>query len=146
MRYAVICLMLVACCCADELPNAPSSSFVEQRTARPAPAIHWSSSNRVWTRKFIFAHSFMLASGIYDAEVTHQGLAHHLCVEKNFGDPYPSRGKIYRDAMLPMAAATAADWLMAKIGIPVAPYTVMPAEISLTHFRSGSRWFTHECW
>ncbi|HEX4489349.1 MAG TPA: hypothetical protein VH088_23950 [Terriglobales bacterium] len=146
MRHAVICLMLGACCFAENLPDAPSSAYIEQGASMPVPTVHWSIANPVWTKKFIFAHSLMLASGVYDAEITHQGLAHHRCVEKNFGDPYPSRGKIYRDAMLPIAAATAADWFMAKIGIPVVPYTVMPGEISVMHFRSGSRWFTHDCW
>jgi hypothetical protein len=146
MRRVVICLMLLACASAEELPEAPSHALLVRKSFSLVPAPHWSNSNRVWTKKFILAHGILLASGVYDAEVTHQGLAHHRCVEKNFGDPYPSRGKIYRDAMFPIAAATAGDWLLAKLGVPVAPYAVLPGGLSIVHFRSGSQWFTHDCW
>jgi hypothetical protein len=140
-----ICLLLVANVLAENLPDAPST-FLQRRSPVSAHSAGRSNAQRVWTRKFLAAHGILLASGIYDAEVTHQGLAHHRCVEKNFGNPYPSRGKSYRDALLPIAAVTAADWAMAKLRIPILPYTLMPAGLSVVHFQSGSQWFTHDCW
>ena len=52
---------------------------------------------------------------MFDIEVTHQGLAHHKCVEGNEELGYtPSRGKMYRNDMLFIAGVTIADSVLRK--------------------------------
>ena len=38
------------------------------------------TNREVFDKKFWIAHGIFLDSIIYDAELTHQGLAHHRCV------------------------------------------------------------------
>jgi hypothetical protein len=52
--------------------------------------------SKLLSRPFIINHSIYLGSEVFDAEITHAGLAHHRCVELNINPPRPSRGDLYR--------------------------------------------------
>lgn len=109
------------------------------------PAVPLEKRATVWNKKFIAAHAVFLGAIVYDAELTHQGLAHHKCVEANtsFGT-HPSRGEIYGKSLLAFGAIGGMDWLLAKTGIRYVPY-VGPAFGSAIHFTGGSKWLT-DCW
>lgn len=50
---------------------------------------------------------------VFDVEMTHQGIAHHKCVENEVGDLFPSRGGTYRTDLLVLAGLTALDYALA---------------------------------
>jgi len=138
---------------AGALPDAPGSltggeastglTYAPTRSRAPEPAL---KTVKVFNKKFIAAHTAFLASIVYDAELTHQGLAHHKCVEAN---PYlglhPSRGEVYRQNLLAFGAISGLDWATARfIKIPYIPY-VTPIVETTVHIQGGSKWLT-ECW
>ena len=110
---------------------------------RPEPALR---NDSVVNKKFIVAHAVLLGSLVYDAELTHEGLAHHKCVEANpYLGVHPSRGEIYGENLLAFGAITGLDWITARlIKVHYLPY-VLPAAESVVHLRGGSQWLT-ECW
>jgi hypothetical protein len=137
----------------EALPDAPGSlsggrvstgvSYRPIRSRPPEPAL---KTVKVFNKKFIAAHTAFLGSIIYDAELTHQGLAHHKCVEAN---PYlgvrPSRGEVYKQNLLTFGAISGLDWATARfIKIPYIPY-VTPIVETTVHIQGGSKWLT-ECW
>lgn len=92
----------------------------------------------------LIAGDFM--AGAFDAEMTHEGIAHHVCVEGSVHPPYPSRGDLYR-AQIPEYAATAAVgfiWLKVR-----GPKWLMPALLTgpiYGHiFKGGLPWY-EGCW
>jgi hypothetical protein len=102
-------------------------------------------NNTVFTTKFIAVHAALLASTVYDAEVTHQGLAHHKCAEGNAHlGTHPGRGKIYAESLLAFGAISGLDWLIARTRIRYLPYIAPTAETEV-HLSGGSRWLA-ECW
>jgi hypothetical protein len=120
-----------------------SAVYEPNQVKQPEPALR---NDNVLNKKFIAAHAFLLGSMVYDAELTHEGLAHHKCVEAN---PYlgihPSRGKIYGQNLLAFSAITGLDWMTAKlVRVHYLPY-IAPIAESVVHFRGGSQWLT-ECW
>lgn len=111
-----------------ELPQAPSSSKIENR-------IFW-----------ITHGIFLPASVVYDVEVTHQGLAHHKCIE---GNPilrgHPSRGQLY---LLDGGAALGEfglDYLLHRAHLKYVD-NVSAVIGGVFHFQAGSTWFTHGCY
>jgi hypothetical protein len=76
--------------------------------------------------------------------MTHQGLAHHKCVEENGGDPHPGRGELYGKDLGVMALSTGFDWFMARNRIPLVPY-VLPIAGTAEHVRGGTAWVTEGC-
>ncbi|HEY6766522.1 MAG TPA: hypothetical protein VI386_17320 [Candidatus Sulfotelmatobacter sp.] len=127
--------------------NAEPSGFYvtlssEKLLGPPKPPIE---RINVWDKKFIAAHSFFLGSLVYDAELTHQGLAHHRCVEGNSHlGTHPGRGEIYGKSLLAFSAITGADWLIGKTGIRYLPYLGATAG-SAFHLSGGSKWLA-DCW
>jgi hypothetical protein len=113
------------------------------QSKQPEPALR---NDSVLNKKFIAAHAVLLGSMVYDAELTHVGLAHHKCVEANpYLGAHPSRGEIYGQNLLAFAAIAGLDWITAKlIKVHCLPY-VAPIAESVVHFRGGSQWLT-ECW
>lgn len=104
---------------------------------------------RTLTKTFIIAHSAYLAANVFDIEMTHQGVAHHKCVEGGFdGDRHPSRGEMYATDMGIFAALTTFDWLFAKAQPPKA-FKWMPlmgATWGTTvHLKGGIDWY-NRCW
>jgi hypothetical protein len=137
----------------EALPDAPGSlnggeastavTYAPTRFRAPEPAL---KTVKVFNKKFIAAHTAFLGSIVYDAELTHQGLAHHKCVEAN---PYlglhPSRGELYKQNLLTFGGIGGLDWLAGRfIKIPYVPYVTPVVETTL-HIQGGSKWLT-ECW
>jgi hypothetical protein len=134
------------------LPDAPEprgreefspAAYVSSGSKQPVAAI---KAEPVLNKKFIAVHAAFLASIVYDAELTHQGLAHHKCVESNTElGPHPGRGTIYGQNMLAFGVIGGLDWVAARfIKIPFLPY-VTPSVASAEHITGGSKWLT-ECW
>ena len=126
---------------ADSIPDAPQpQSLLLQSPQRSADIAHQKSSPKVLDKKFVLLHTLFLGSVVYDSEVTHQGLAHHKCVEA-YGKPYPSRGDLYAKNLGYAAAFTALDYLLKRMNVRFAPF--VPATIgTIKHIRGGTSWFT----
>ena len=99
----------------------------------------------VLSKKFLAAHTVYLGSIVYDAELAHQGLAHHRCVEENTNlGIHPSRGEFYAKSLLVFGAVSGLDWFIAKTGIRYLPY-IGPATGTAIHLTGGSKWLA-DCW
>ncbi len=127
----------------SNLPDTPQPQMLQQ----PAHRSEISERTRptVWNKKFIGAHAAYLGAIVYDIEVTHQGLAHHKCVEETGTDRIPSRGELYGKDLPVFAASMGLDWLLARYKIPYMPY-VLPAAGTVVHVRGGTKWFTEGCY
>lgn len=126
MKSLLISLLLLSLANAQSLPNAPSKT--EKR-------IFWISNAVV-----------LPASIVYDAEVTHQGIAHHKCWEANSNLPrHPSRGQLYLYNGAFAAAEFGLDLLLHKAHIH---YLDNAGAVfgSIVHFQAGSTWFTKGCY
>ena len=143
------------------LPNAPEPRLTGPRTGKeedPLPAITYEPKRvkekepeppitgaGVWNKKFIAVHAAFLGSIVYDAELTHQGLAHHNCVEANPNlGSHPSRAEIYRENVVAFGAINGLDWFAAKIKIRYLPY-IGPVVGTVVHLTAGSKWLA-QCW
>ena len=103
---------------------------------------------RALTKTFLLVHATYLAANVFDIEMTHQGLAHHNCVEGGFdGDPHPSRGELYRQDMAVFAVITGFDYLFAKTHPPkwFPVQYFMPAMAIGKHLKGGIDWYSR-CW
>jgi hypothetical protein len=146
---AVLIFMAAGTLCLAQ--DSPSSNLPEtpqpQMLLQPAPPPEISQRARptVWNKKFIAAHAAYLGAIVYDIEVTHQGLAHHKCLEKTGGDPSPSRGELYGKDLPVYAASAGLDWVLAKYKIPYMPY-VLPVAGTVVHVQGGTKWFTEGCY
>jgi hypothetical protein len=129
------------------LPDAPStlhqSSNVGHLDRRGNLVYPNDKPKKILTKPFLGAHAIFLASTVFDVEMTHQGLAHHMCVEQN-GTPHPSRGELYQSQLLQFAAVSGVDLLLQAAHLKFAPY--MGAIIgTIKHVDGGTRWATG-CW
>jgi hypothetical protein len=132
MREILIILLLCGSAFAqgatlnDQFPEAPEpvkrmpyGDLAHDRTGDPVKP-------RVLTKTFFLVHGTYLAANVFDIEMTHQGIAHHNCVEGGFdGDPHPSRGEMYAQDMTIFSFITGLDYLFAS-----------------THPRNGFRFIT----
>lgn len=128
-----------------QLPDAPQPQTpVPPLVTRKVDlkALTWHQT--LHSKTFWVFHGAMLASTIYDVEITHEGLAHHKCVENSFENQYPSRGDLYKTNLPFIAGFTVADLLLRKVGVPFG-YYVAPAVGSFKHLRGGTKWLTN-CW
>jgi hypothetical protein len=137
------------------LPNAPEPpDALSFREASPLTGVYEPSRvtapeaparRTVWNKKLIVAHAVFLGSIVYDAELTHQGLAHHNCEEGNASlGTHPSRGELYRKNMLSFGAISGIDWFTNKTKMRYLPY-LGPVVGSAVHLVGGSKWLA-ECW
>lgn len=108
---------------AKELPDAPSHA----------------------RRNFWVAHAGLLAATVYDEEITHQGIAHHRCVEANVNPPYPSRGDLYKNGLAFDAIVTGFDYLLYRSVGHYSQYSGAAVGI-IKHVHGGTRWITAGCW
>jgi hypothetical protein len=165
-------ILTLSLCALSQLPDAPSES---KRLTLPPPgnsqqvpivgpmekhqvppdAIYdsktqqWEAIDRrpLFTKPFIAAHLAMLAADVYDMEMTHQGLAHHKCVEKNVAfasDRHPSRGALYGHDLVVDAAFFGFDLAMQKAHVRFVPY-MLPMLHTGNHIRNGTEWAV-SCW
>jgi hypothetical protein len=163
-QISAVCLAMTAGMCAQQkqivgsarsLPEAPSmvrSTVATKTVSKPSPWRALSETDHltnreVFDKKFLSVHGTFLASIVYDAELTHQGLAHHRCVEGNINlGEHPSRGDVYRNNLLEQfVPITVMDWFLGKYvwkGIGYEGATIG----SVIHFRGGTKWLTSGCW
>jgi hypothetical protein len=142
-------MLLGALCCGQTmpdgiLPETPQASMLV-RPEKPLPEVPQRKRDRVWNKKFVSAHAAYLGAIIYDVEVTHQGLAHHKCLEGSGSDPTPSRGELYGKTLATFAATVGLDWFLARHKIPIVPY-VLPIAGTVVHVRGGTQWFSEGCY
>ena len=89
MKSFCLLLLLCAVCCAQQI--MPGATVTSREALPDAP-----SHAKLFQRTFFAAHAILLTSVVYDVEVTHQGLAHHNCVEGNpLLSQHPSRSALY---------------------------------------------------
>lgn len=147
------------------LPDAPSSVSSDAQNAftwdladpkaptkqlpRVAPL-----SEPIWDKKALAAQVFLAGSMIFDIEATHQGIAHHRCVEGSLVLPrHPSRGELYLDQLEVFAPTVVMEALGAmalrRAHLPRWAWKSMlylgPTEGSPGHIRAGTKWLT-QCW
>jgi hypothetical protein len=96
-------------------------------------------------RIFVISHAVWLGSIVYDVELTHQGLAHHNCIEANLNaGEHPGRTALYVGSIPTTALGLAWDFFWTKYLFE--PNGVAgPIVGSIYHIRGGTRWLT-ECW
>lgn len=143
MRILMTILLLVGMACA-QLPDAPqpAPTTCTMPSGNPCPAwlhkligqyppIKQQYVYPTWQETLTGHHAVMfwsaqglaVASSVADIEITHQGLAHHNCVEGNDELPqHPSRGHLYAYTFAFTGPVVGFDLLMRKLGIPIAPY------------------------
>jgi hypothetical protein len=102
----------------------------------------------VFNRKFVVAHGIFLASFVYDAEITHAGLAHHKCLESNMQlGPHPSRWELYsgKGNLFFLGGLIGLDLVSEKFQIPYVPY-LLPLAGAAKKFTAGTSWLSGSCW
>lgn len=127
------------------LPDTPQPGMLVRLEKPLPPEVPQGKRRTVWNKKFVSAHAAYLGAIVYDAEVTHQGLAHHKCREGTGGDPTPSRGELYEKNIATFAAALGFDWFLARHKAPYIPY-LLPVAGTVVHVRGGTEWFTEGCY
>jgi hypothetical protein len=143
VQGAMFLILLAACvqCQSQTLPDAPSASSKLQADSRLVTRSWGETLTGKGSTPFWIAHGIFFAATVFDIEATHQGLAHHQCVENSVDMPYPSRGHLYRHDMMFFAGFTVADLLLRKAGVPIAPYSAA-AVGTVVHARGGAKWLT----
>jgi hypothetical protein len=144
------------------LPEAPSvlcsrsPAVCDSRyaVAPPPKAGFWSfrapddpvlrSNHEVFHDKTLLAtQAFWLGAITYDVELTHQGLAHHNCVEHG-DDPHPSRSELYVGNLPEYLVGSGFNYIsMRYFGKP--NIFLFATWGSVEHLRGGSAWITN-CW
>ena len=133
---------------AQILPDAPSTvrnsnniGYLDRRGNLVYPN---DKPRKLLSKPFLAAHAVFLAATVFDVETTHQGLAHHMCVEQNGSSPLPSRGELYKTHLLEFGAFTGMDLLFQAAHFKGAPY-VGAIVGTIKHVNGGTRWITG-CW
>jgi hypothetical protein len=130
--------------------NGDDSGFLDVKGRR----VHQTDkSPRILTTTFVTVHAIYLGAAVYDTEMTHQGLAHHRCVEANINPPFPSRGDLYKHNLIQVAIFTAMDVGLKAYGnsLGISPrvsdfVSSVGAFIGTgRHIYGGTQWAT-ECW
>lgn len=97
-------------------------------------------------KAFWLPYGALWAASIADAEITHEGIAHHRCVEGNGNLPrYPSRGAIYKELAIEDVPITALGYFMRKLGFRWWTYDVPAGLGAGIHIHGASQWLG-ECW
>jgi hypothetical protein len=142
-----------------EVPDAPSAMRDEKWKAhepeRPKTGF-WATQNplganvalrtnrEAWTSKsFLISEAVHVSAISFDVEATHQGLAHHRCVEHG-ENPHPSRGSLYLSSVPELGVSLLWGWFVSReIWQPM----VLPVPVvgSLGHIMAGQKWFAN-CW
>ena len=102
-------------------------------------------------KSFVWSSFADVAAGTFDAEMSHEGYAHHRCYEGGQGLPkYATRGQLYVHNLpeqlafigfgLLLTESRANQWKGLKWMFPAS--AAYPATI---HIKAGLQWYT-ECW
>jgi hypothetical protein len=109
-----------------------------------APAPLRSNREVFHDRTWLATQSFWLGTIVYDSELTHQGLAHHNCVEGSQIGPHPSRGALYRSDLPEYVVGTAFNYLALRFLAKPLIFE-FAAYGSVEHLRGGTAWLLN-CW
>ena len=129
---SILAFLLLCGFCLAQIPEAPSP--------------------RIFTPTFILTHAALAGATVYDIEMTHQGLAHHRCVEQNGGTPNPSRGRLYAQQLGYFAGITLMDVGLKALGNRLQSprmgellSSIAPVIGTAKHVNGGTGWAT-QCW
>lgn len=134
----------------DQFPDAPEP-------IKPLPYGAWQHDSagdppkqKTFTKKFVIAHVALIGATVYDSEATHQGIAHHKCLEQNSALPSrPSRADLYEEGMIPVLVMTGFDILVQsrhfekKVGWIA---YMAPIYGTAIHIYGASTWLQTGCW
>ena len=145
--------MVVAAQESRVLPDAPSVAQTPASAARCGPWSCWNVAehSRPWSevvknKTMWTAIGIDLAAGAFDVEMSHEGYAHHRCVEGGEGlPPHASRAQLYKHNVGEQVFVIAYDLMATKIKMPrwlLYGMDVYPIE---AHMRAGLRWYEN-CW
>lgn len=85
----------------EQFPEAPQPVKHSQFGGYEIDKAKLPKHQPLFTKTWVGAYGFYLGTIVFDAEMTHQGLAHHNCREGNIDlGPRPSRGELYRNNLL----------------------------------------------
>ena len=137
----------------EEPPDAPKALRPSSSSAF-ADVKEGGFHTRTVSRKFLLAHGVWLAANVFDIEMTHEGMAHHKCVEGGFGGATrnPSRSELYATDMSIFAALSGIDYFIQRRANSSAewkpfrwiPY-INPAWGTAVHIKGGYAWYSG-CW
>lgn len=94
-------------------------------------------------KRFWIPTALWLASDVFDAEATHQGLSRGVCAEGNpYLPPYPTRGQLYAHVAKTELPLIGLGWVFSKLNrkVPSAIYFGMTAYVVQMHARAGLNW------
>ncbi len=150
MTRIFVVLLLIATLAYGQAFDAPSA------IQPPKPAEHWYQKRwdypNVPTRQVLKSKAlwgtvggdFLISS--FDAEMSHEGYAHHRCVEgSQFLPNYASRWQLYENNLKENSAVAIVSfvWLKVKGPKPILPgFLISPAVV---HIRAGMNWYDN-CW
>jgi hypothetical protein len=114
--------------------------LMAQLPAAPSTLQRWDD------RTFWATFGVSVTSQIYDNEMTHQGLAHHKCVENSDLDfnRHPSRASLYGISLVETTSIFAIGYLLHKGHLHFIPQGMFLGNAGI-HFRAGTQWVT-QCW
>jgi hypothetical protein len=117
----LLCLLLTSAVVSaqnisDQFPEAPQPVKHSQFGGYEVDKAQLPKRAPIFTKTWVGAHAFYLGAVVADAELTHQGLAHHKCVEGNTDlGRRPSRGDLYRNNMIEFGLLTGMDLLFQAV-------------------------------
>lgn len=136
------------------LRSTPSASF-ESASAPTSRSFQTVRPPPIWDKQMWITHAVYVGSIVFDVEVTHQGLAHHVCQERNPDvGPQPSRSTLYFNTLAKEAAPIIlADWLSEAAIRALHEHRWFGKAVGSTgaitgtiiHLRGGIEWYTHGC-
>lgn len=150
MKSLAMFLLLVAPLMGQEqFPEAPQPVRQNASGGYEVDRAKLPKKQPIFTKTWLGAHAFYLGTEVYDAEMTHEGLAHHRCREGNLSlGAHPSRGDLYRSNLIEWGLVSGIDLLMQAAHPPKAfkwvPY-MGAAYGSQDHLRGGTSWLMG-CW
>jgi hypothetical protein len=144
---------------AQSLPDAPMSNMqiVQAQTATGQRISIWRQQwdygkYHISNREVLANKSYLLfvtadvLVDTFDAEMSHEGFAHHRCVEGAQGlPPIASRWSLYGNNIPEEAAVIVVGFVETKIKMPrwlIFTGDVYPVE---SHLRAGLKWY-QDCW
>lgn len=125
----------------EPLPQPKPAGFFTAGDDAPIRSNRQAVHDKTW----VTTQAFWLAAIAYDVELTHQGVAHRKCAEKNLElDEHPSRGSLYLGSLPEYAAGTAFNWIVLRYAFKPLIF-LFPVWNGAEHIRGGTSWLLN-CW
>ena len=130
------------------MPDAPEPQLQPPRatfwTFGDGEAVVRTNREAFHDKTWLITQGAWLGAIVYDVELTHQGLAHHKCVEQNGDTAHPSRGELYTSSIPEYAVGTAFNYMMLRL-VTKALIFEFPAMSGTKHIIGGTKWVMN-CW